>query len=761
MPALPEARKTVTEAGAPGRRPAPRMTDLSRRAFVKSSLAAGAAFTLGEIGKGPVRAQGAPGALPADPTWTDRPMRWGQLTLVEDDPGAFDPQFWLDYFRSAHCDAVCLSAGGCVAYYPTDIAFHHRSAWLGGRDVFGDLVKGCRALGMVVIARTDPHATYDDAQAAHPDWIAVGADGRPVRHWASPEMWVTCGLGPYNFDFMTQVKREIMARYRVDGIFINRWEGAGMCYCEHCRANFRSASGRELPRKADPQDPVYRSFLLWRQERLFELWGRWDGAVRAINPDSCVIPNTGGGAGSSLDMRRIGEIAPTLMADRQSRHGLMPPWANGRNAKEYRATMGRKPVVGIFSVGLDDEHRWKDAVQRPDEVRLWVAEGIANGMRPWFTKFGGKLYDRRWLRPVEEMYGWCAGAERYLRNERPLARVAVVYSQQTAWFSPAAGSPSENLEDASLGWHQALVESRIPFELVHDRLLDEGHLAPYRTLVLPALAALSDAQCAQIRRFVAGGGGIVATSCTSLRDEWGAPRGDFGLADLFGASASGRVEGPMKNAYLRLEHERFPGHPLLRGLEDAPRVIHGVWRTEVAARTPGYASPLTLIPSYPDLPMEKVYPRTPRTDIAQVFMGEGPGGGRVVYFPWDIDRTFWEVLAQDHLALMRNAVEWAANEEQPLSVTGPGVLDVTLWRQRDSVTVHLVNLSNPMMMKGPVRALLPVGAQRVRVRLPEGSAARALRLLVAGTAPAFRQAGRWLELEVPSVAAHEVVAIDV
>ena len=48
---------------------------------------------------------------------------------------------------------------------------------------------------MVVLARTDPHATYDDVNEAHPDWIAVDAAGRSRRHWASPEMWVTCALG--------------------------------------------------------------------------------------------------------------------------------------------------------------------------------------------------------------------------------------------------------------------------------------------------------------------------------------------------------------------------------------------------------------------------------------------------------------------------------------------------------------------------------------------------------------------------------------
>ena len=97
-------------------------------------------------------------------------------------------------------------------------------------------------------------------------------------------MWVTCGSAPYNFEFMTEVKREIMTRYRVDGIFINRWDGSGMCYCEHCRRNFKEATGHDLPRTDDPQDPARRAYILWRQQRLFELWRLWDAEVREDQP---------------------------------------------------------------------------------------------------------------------------------------------------------------------------------------------------------------------------------------------------------------------------------------------------------------------------------------------------------------------------------------------------------------------------------------------------------------------------------------------
>jgi hypothetical protein len=730
-------------------------SEITRKAFLEWCAGAGAVASIADVGSGYTSS-----SAPQAPSWVDRPMRWAQLTLVEDDPGKFDPGFWLDHFQRTHSDAVCLSAGGCVAYYPTEVRFHHRSQWLGDQDPFGDLVAGCRKLGLVVIARTDPHATYDDVHEAHPDWIAVDDQGRKRRHWASPEMWVTCAMGPYNFEFMTEVHREIMARYRVDGVFINRWSGSGVCYCEHCRSNFRKTSGHELPRTTDPQDPARRAFIIWQQERLFELWRLWDGEVRKLNPDSCVIPNTGGGATSPLDMKTIGELAPILFADRQGRSGLMAPWANGKNAKEYRSTMGRKPIGGIFSVGVEEAYRWKDSVQSPAEIRIWVADGIANGLLPWFTKFSGTLRDGRWLRVVEDIYKWHHRFEKYLRNEAPLARVGLVYSQQTSWFHGRTKT-GKSIEDHVLGWYQALVEARIPFEMVHDRLLGAEHVDQFNTLILPSVAALSDVQCRQIRAFVDRGGSVVATYETSFCDEWGVERKEFGLADLFGVSCRGHASGPMRNSYLQLEADPRTGrrHPILAGLDEAPRIINGTFRLEVAARREFDPAPLTLIPSYPDLPMEKVFPRVSKTDIPQVYLRE-LGAGRVVYFPWDIDRVFWELLAVDHGTLLRNAVTWATGEEPPVRVTGPGLLDVTIWRQKSSLTVHLVNLTNPMMMKGPLRELIPIGPQEVVVRMPNGASARSVRLLVADRKIDVQQQGGRLSVTIPSILDHEVIAVD-
>ena len=93
-------------------------------------------------------------------------------------------------------------------------------------------------------------------------------------------------------------------------------------------------------------------------------------------------------------------------------------------------------------------------------------------------------------------------------------------------------------------------------------------------------------------------------------------------------------------------------------------------------------------------------------------------------------------------------------------VKGPGVIDVTVWRQQQSMTVHLVNLTNPMMMKGPLRETVPVGPLHARIRVPADARVRGVHLLTAGTRVAYEETNRTLTVTVPSVDVHEVIALD-
>ena len=76
------------------------------------------------------------------------------------------------------------------------------------------------------------------------------------------------------------------------------------------------------------------------------------------------------------------------------------------------------------------------------------------------------------------------------------------------------------------------------------------------------------------------------------------------------------------------------------------------------------------------------------------------------------------------------------------------------------MTVHLVNMTNPFMLRSAYREAIPVGPQAVSIRIPEGKTIRAVRLLVTGQAQQYAQSAGRVTLTVPSILDHEVVAID-
>ena len=509
--------------------------------------------------------------------WYTTATRWTQLTLAEDDPVRFDPDQWIEIFKRTKSNATCLSAGGYVAYYPSRVPYHYVSKHIGDSDPFGALVEGARGLGMHVMARVDPHAIHQDAADAHPEWIAVDADGNPRRHWAYPDVWVTCAYGSYNRDYMPEIVKEITRDYDVDAIFANRWQGHGICYCAACRDGFKADSGHDLPRSTDAADPAWRAWAKWRRAALTRIVVDWDRDVRAIKPNASFIPNLGGASLMEFELSLIEKHCPFLVVDHQGRHGTEAIWKAGRNGKRMRATFRDRPVVLITSVGPEDHrNRWKDSVNPGPETEAWITNGAMHGMLPWFTKFNGVVPDNRWIAPVANAFDLHTRIEPVLRDSRPATEIAVLDATTTLrhhdWNDRKAAEADE------LGVYHALVEAGLPFEFVSDHAMTPDLLDRFRLLILPNAVCLSDAQCALLADWVGRGGSLVVLGASATQDQDGNPRDDFGLARVLGAHRAKGPRGPLKNTYVALSDK---DHPICAGFGGAARIIGGTRLTEV------------------------------------------------------------------------------------------------------------------------------------------------------------------------------------
>ena len=134
---------------------------------------------------------------------------------------------------------------------------------------------------------------------------------------------------------------------------------------------------------------------------------------------------------------------------------------------------------------------------------------------------------------AEPVMKWHEANQQYLLNRRPLATVGVAWSQRNTDFY-GQDRAAELVDAPYRGFTASLVRARIPYVPIHiDHLERDG--GDLKVLILPDLAAMSDAQCESVRKFVTNGGALIATGLTSVYNEFGDARSDYGLAGVFGA----------------------------------------------------------------------------------------------------------------------------------------------------------------------------------------------------------------------------------
>ncbi|HLM97665.1 MAG TPA: alpha-amylase family protein [Bryobacteraceae bacterium] len=687
------------------------------------------------VGRGMLAAQTAGEPIP----WYQKMRRCGQVNFNERDPIELNIGDWLDYWTSLKIDALLLNAGGILAFYPTRLPYHHKSQFLGDRDLFGDFAKAAKARGIRVVARLDCNYAWEEAWKAHPDWFERSANGEPVRHDQSTWLYKTCMYSAYFTQQMPAIIREINALYDVDGFFTNGWpgaEGPSPCRCEECQTF------------GEPGTPAFRERHL---ARAIEIWKLWDSTAKQKKWDSVYVGNLGGGIRASTDLMQIASVAGWFNADHQGRTGNTPIWDCAQQGRVAQSVMKGRTITNVTGAYANNHPLWRHTSKAPEEATMWMAQTTASGMVPWYHWLGGAPKDLRWRETGRQFFDWIAQHERHFVNRRSIANIGVVFSERgNAFYKPPGGSdPTEFLQ----GLYYAMLETRYPFDFVHEDDLSAETLQKYSALLLPNVALLSDHQCRQLEAYAASGGSLLATFETGLYDDQGKPRADFGLARLFEMNKTAGVQGPKGNSYYaRILHQ----HEILRGFENTSVLPGAEFR--VPTQATGADTVLVVLPPYPAFPPEMVYPRSEPAMEPAIVLREH-GRSRLAYIPGDIDRSFWRSGDPDLSRLIKNVIRWLIRDRAPVSVAGDGIIETFAWENEPGFALHLLNYTNPNMLRGWFTGTYPVGPQLVRAELPEGINGARVDLLRAGTSVPLKRNGRTVEFTVPGVRDYEVAVI--
>ena len=706
----------------------------------------------------------------AQEPWYRRTLRWGQTNITEPDPAIYDISWWRSYWKRTRVQGVIVNAGGIVAYYPTKFPLQYRPASLAERDLFGEILKAAHEDGLVVLARIDSNRTHESLYNAHPDWFALDASGRPHK---AGDLFVTCVNGPYYDEYLPGILREIAGRFRPEGFTDNSWAGLGrddICYCENCKRKFQQRTGRSLPARRNWDDLGYRDWIEWNYARRLELWDQNNRITREAAGQDClwIGMNSGSIAGqcrSFRDYKGICARAEIILLDHQGRGEGGGFAQNAEAGQLVHSLLGwNKLIPESMAMYQSGRPTFRKTSNSEPEARLWILEGLAGGLQPWWHHVGAHQEDRRQFLIAESVYRWHEANQEFLVNRQPIASVGLIWSQKNMDFF-GRDHGSELVELPWRGWALALVRARIPYLPIHVDDIDPK-ASELSVLILPNIGGLSDAQATSLRRFVQRGGALIATGRSSLYDQWGQPRPDFALADVLGCHyvSLGREgerprepRGETLHTYLRIGKSDGPRrHSVLGGFENTDILPFGGWLGDVIASEEAEVL-LTYVPTFPIYPPETSWMREPQTNIPGLVLNRTAQNGRVAFLIADLDRRFAVDNLPDHGKLLANLVRWAADSHFPLQIEGPGLIDCRLYRQGHRSILHLVNLTNTA--RSPVDELIPVGPITVTIRTLPGQSQGPVRLLVSRLKPSVSLGRAQSTIILPSVLDHEVLVI--
>ena len=347
---------------------------------------------------------------------------------------------------------------------------------------------------------------------------------------------------------------------------------------------------------------------------------------------------------------------------------------------------------------------------------------VANGARPniWCIPFDPEGIDNTG-NGIRQIYGLMEKEPDMFNYTKPVAETAILSSTLTRRFYAKGCEPFEypytvdenaqRLRDEFDGMFLLSLRTHKLQTFILDKDLEYENLKNYKVVILPNTGSISERSCAEISKYVEAGGSLIATFETSLYDEKGRKRKDFGLSKVFGAEYCGELPpigelnrlfiGP---GYLSLSVD----HPFRSGMASlvpaAGRAIEVRQHTAEALgflQYPGfyYAAPLKDVSSYPGLVFNKY------------------GKGKVIYIPFELGLTYSRKQPLELQSFFDDIMLYLLNDDLAVSTNLPPTSEISLRETRQGdLMIFLINC--PADTPGPRESVEPLHDVKVVLRLP-------------------------------------------
>ena len=533
------------------------------------------------------------------------------------------------------------------------------------------------------------------------NWIQRDAFDQPVMleyGYQQSFRYLPCFSNQEFIDYLKKVVHFAVTEVKTDFIHFDNFtlsSEPNSCHCETCKTGFRQhLRARYSPeeRKARfgfenvdyvnpplwnatnrPEklkiivDPVFQEWIDYRCQTMADALRQMAELIHSLNPEVVIEVNYGGIVGYNspwirgTDYARILPLTQVFWDESDRKSELTEDGRLITAIRTYKMARSYRNIV--FTYISDSEAAIAECLAFNQTI------GFA-GVHPLPANVVTYIEFYRQLRDL------------YVGTE-DLASIAVLRSYASITYNNASAGLSAILVE------QTLIQAKIPFRLIADEHLAELSPTTCKALILPNVECLSDAQLQIIQRYVAAGGGLIATEQSGLYDAWHRLRIEPGLRDLMDGQST---------AHRHLESSAAVAKP-------HRKVIGGS-----------------------------------RTVYIPILEFDGPLPPDQPYFT--LGPEFWR--RPKNWQDLIDAISWITGDELPISVSAPDFVAVNLLEQasKQRRILHLVNYStekHPSVTNIAVRCAIPKGKRATAVSFytPEASKGKPIDFRMEGSEAIF------------------------